>query len=510
MKRIIFAGLALILCAGALHAQAPQKTDTLTAQQLKMMDAYHRISPVEIEAWATELTSDAYRGRRSGDVGYDMAADFVINYFKQWGVAPKGDNGTYENTFSQPFNDVLGNGHLKASFAQGKDLVTKNYVPRKEYFPTALSDNGEVSGEVVYVGYGITAPELGYNDYKGCDMTGKIALIESGIPYKGKNEDTLKLWNLYLRAPAKIAAAAAAGAKGVLLLSPYSSPSPRQAAGVVVSCVGKEVAADLFSGTGRTPEQWKALADQFKLKPVYTKHTVSIASETEYHPNTTTANIVGVIEGSDPVLKNEYIILGAHIDHIGMLPEIHPGAQDNASGSVIVMAAAKAIALSKADLKRSVIVVLFAAEELGVFGAAHFIETMPFPAEKIFCMVNLDMLATGTGFMVHTATEWEPLVAPFREASECWTHRPFKSSLRPWQYQARLFTDGNKFQNIPVPAFELKSMGGKWPAPYHVPEDTMVELDPVIMADAARMLAIATIKLSNMAPVQLPKLGGDR
>lgn len=508
LRKTLFTSLALALLLGATHVQAQTKaTDTLSTQQLRMMEAYHLISPQEIEAWAVELTSDAYRGRRSGDVGYDMAADFVMRHFREWGVQPKGDNGTYENTFAQPFNDVLGNGYLKAYFPQGKDLVVKDYAARKDYFPSAISDSGSVKGEVVYVGYGITAPELKHDDYKGYNMAGKIALIESGLPYKGKSEDSLKMWNKYLRAPAKIRAAANAGAAGVLLISPYSSPSPREVAGMVVTCINKQTAADLLSGTGRTPEEWRKLCDQFKNKPVPTRHEVDMAVQTRYSGNTTTANIVGVIEGTDPVLKDEYIILGAHLDHIGMLPEIHPGAQDNASGSVITMAAAKAIAQSKVELKRSIIVVLIAAEELGVFGADHYLKTLPYPKEKILCMVNTDMLATGTGFMVHSATEWEPLVACFREASENWTHRPFKASLTPWEYKARLFTDGNRFQNEGIPTFELKSTGGKWPAPYHVPEDTMVELDPVIMADAARVMAIAAIRLANLPAITLPAVG---
>ena len=161
------------------------------------------------------------------------------------------------------------------------------------------------------------------------------------------------------------------------------------------------------------------------------------------------------------------------------------------------MAAAKALALSKVDLKRSVVIVLFASEELGILGAEHFLKTLPFPKEKVTCMINTDMLATGTGFMVHSSNEWADLVPYFRSASEEWARRPFKANLTPWEYKTRLFTDGNLFQNFQIPTFELKSTGGKWPAPYHVPEDTMDQLDPVIMADAARTMAIAVIQIAN-------------
>ncbi len=496
MKKIFFAGCALLLCMGFARVQAQEK-DALSEQQLKMMEAFHIVSAADIDQWARTLVSDEYRGRRSGDIGYDMAVDFVIDHFMEWGIQPKGDNGTYENTFAQPYCDVQGVGFLKAYYAIGKDTVVKNYVARKDYFPTALSDGGEATGELVYVGYGINAPELGYNDYKGVDLTGKIVLCEGGFPYKGKNVDSLKMWNKYLRAQPKIAAAKAAGAKGLLFVSKYANPMPMQTPGMIVAFVSKETAQELLSGTGRSFDEWHKRFDAFKGKAVPTGHIVSLGAENTFYGDRTTANIVGVIEGSDPVLKNEYIILGAHIDHLGMLPEIYPGAQDNVSGSVITMAAAKALALSKVDLKRSVVIVLFASEELGILGAEHFLKTLPFPKEKVTCMINTDMLATGTGFMVHSSNEWADLVPYFRSASEEWARRPFKANLTPWEYKTRLFTDGNLFQNFQIPTFELKSTGGKWPAPYHVPEDTMDQLDPVIMADAARPMAIAVIQIAN-------------
>lgn len=496
MKKMFFAGCALLICAAFTRVQA-QGPDTLTTQQLKMMEAFHIVSATDIDQWARTLVSDEYRGRRSGDVGYDMAVDFVIDHFKAWGIQPKGDNGTYENTFAQPYNDILGAGYVKAYYKVGKDTVAKNYVYRKEFVPNALSDAGEATGELVYVGYGIHAPELGYNDYKGADLRGKIVLCEGGFPYKGKNIDSLKMWNKYLRAQPKIAAAKAAGAKGMLFVSKYANPAPMQTPGMIVANVSKDVAKELMAGTGRSFEQWHKTFDEFKGKAVPTGHTVSLGSESKFYGDRTTANIVGVIEGSDPVLKNEYIVLGAHIDHLGMLPEIYAGAQDNVSGSVITMAAAKALALSKVEMKRSVVIVLFASEELGVLGSEHFIKTMPFPKEKVVCMINTDMLATGTGFMVHSSNEWSDLVPYFRTACEDWARRPFKANLTPWAYKAQLFTDGNMFQNFQIPTFELKSTGGKWPAPYHVPEDTMDELDPVIMADAARTMAITVINMAN-------------
>lgn len=495
MKKLILT-LAVLVCAGQLFAQ--NQPSQLSDQQKAMMKAFHLVTPEDIHTFSYELLKDEYRGRRSGDVGYDKAAAYVIDHFKKWGLKPMGDNGTYENTFPQPYNDVQGVGHLKAYFKTGKDTIVKEYQARKDYFPTALSGNGEVSGEVVYVGYGVTAPELNYNDYKGVDVRGKIVLCEGGYPYQGKNLDTLKMWSKYQRAGAKIAAAAEAGAAGVLFISKYANPFPRRAQDdIVVAFVSRDAANELMAGTGRSLDQWRDRFKAFKAKPVFTGRTVSLAAETEFHPNTTTANIVGVIEGSDPVLKNEYIVLGAHLDHLGMLPEMYPGALDNVSGSVIMMSAAKALATSGVKMKRSVIVVLFAAEELGVLGAHHYLASLPYPKEKIACMVNVDMLGKGNGLMVNTANEWKDLVPYFQDGSENWARRPFSTIMKDWSYATTLFTDGNAFQNEKIPTIELRATGGPWPQAYHVPADTIDQLDPVIMADAARAMCIAVINIAN-------------
>lgn len=495
MKKLI---LILMVAVFAGRISAADQPSQLTDQQKAMMTAFHAATPEDIHTWAHELLKDEYRGRRSGDVGYDKAVAYVIDHFKKWGLKPMGDNGTYENTFAQPYNDVQSVGHLKAFYLLGKDTVVKDYLPRKDYFPTALSGNGDVTGELVYAGYGVTAPELKYDDYKGVDVRGKIVLCEGGYPYQGKNLDTLKMWSEHQRAGAKIAAAAKAGAAGVLFVSKYANPFPRRAEDdVVVAFISEATAKELMAGTGRTLGQWRDRFKAFKGKPVFTGRTVSVAADTKFYPDNTTANVVGVIEGTDPVLKNEYIILGAHLDHLGMLPEMYPGALDNVSGSVIMMAAAKALATSGVQMKRSVIVVLFAAEELGVLGAGHYLKSMPFPKDKITCMVNIDMLGKGNGLMVNTATEWKDLVPYFRDGSENWARRPFSTVMNDWSYATRMFTDGNAFQNEKIPTIEMRATGGPWPQAYHVPEDTIDQLDPVIMADAARALCIAVINIAN-------------
>ncbi len=498
MKKILIAGLLLVQTL-TLSAQLNRKTTVtpLTDQQKSMMEAFHLVSSEEIDTWITTFVSDEYRGRRSGDVGYDMAAQDVIDLFTEWGLTPAGDKGTYENTFAQPFNDVLGVGHLTAYYEMGGKSIAVEYEAGVEYFPTAQSDNGKVLGELYYAGYGITAPELGYNDYAGADLTGKVVLVEGGYPYKGKDLDTLKMWSKYQRIQPKVAAAKAAGAKAVLFVSRYANPFPRQEAGVVVNFVSQQTADELMSRAGKTMAECKAACEALTPQAINTNVVISTSAENKFYPKNTTANIVGMIEGSDPKLKEEYIILGAHLDHLGMLPNIHPGALDNASGSVIMMAAAKALALSGVEMKRSVVIVLFAAEELGVLGADHFIKTMPYKPSQIECMVNIDMLGEGNGLSITTADRWADLVPYFESASIDWARLPFTTVSGEWDYKTRFFTDGNAFWNLEIPTIEMRSTGGPWPVAYHVPGDDLSQVDPVFMADAVRALVIATIEIAN-------------
>lgn len=496
MRKWMSLAIALLL-AGMIQAQVTSTPTSLGEQELKKMNAFQLVQSSDIDTWARELLKDEYRGRRSGDVGYDKAASFVRDYFQEWGLKPMGDNGTYYSNFDQPYNDVLGYGHMKSFIRVGKDTVVKEYKAMVDFFPTALSANGEVTAEVVYVGYGIDAPELGYNDYKGVDVKGKIVLVEGGYPYTGTLMDSLKMWSKHQDVYAKIAVASKAGAKGVLFVSRFANPFPPKTDNMVVAFISAKTADDLMLGTGQKLADLKKKSNAFKFKAVPMGRWVSIKAETKFSPNTKTCNIVGVIEGTDPLLKNEYIILGAHLDHLGMLPEMHPGALDNVSGSVIMMSAAKALATSGVQMKRSVIVVLFAAEELGVLGGLHYIKSMPFAKDKITAMINVDMLGKGTGISVGTASRWADLLPYFRVGSEEWARRPFTQNVEEWSYKTRMHTDGNAFQNQEIPTYELRATGGPWPVPYHVPGDVITQLDPVIMADATRAMVIATIDIAN-------------
>ena len=145
-----------------------------------------------------ELCSPEYNGRLAGTPEYMASAEWVAGRLHEWGIKPAGDNGTYYQWFDQPYTVVNDAGSLQLHITQ-KDGTTiiKNYSAPAEYYPGMNSGSGEVTAEVVFVGYGVTAPELNYDDYKGIDVKGKIVLMNRDVPYKDALNPEYAKWVRY-------------------------------------------------------------------------------------------------------------------------------------------------------------------------------------------------------------------------------------------------------------------------------------------------------------------------
>jgi len=177
----------LLLCLFAASAY-PQD------QQKEILKTFHSISSHDLMDNAAELSSAKYGGRLSGSPGYQAAAQWVADQLKQAGVKPGMSDGTYFQYFPNAYSDVLNPGSV--TLLAGKNNKKKAYKFPDDYFPGSNSASGTVSGEVVYVGFGISAPELGYDDYQNVDVKGKIVMLESGLPYSANDSTQLK-WLKY-------------------------------------------------------------------------------------------------------------------------------------------------------------------------------------------------------------------------------------------------------------------------------------------------------------------------
>jgi len=351
------------------------------------------------------LSSEEYEGRLSGSAGYNKASDFARTIMETGGLQPAFGKEFYQYfnvEYNQIFEPNILNSYSddsKTVFHLGKDYVYRGFTGSADFkLPTA------------FVGYGISQPEIGYDDYKNIDVTDKVVIAFKYNPkWKIENE------NWTDGSPRnKARMAFEHGAKGILFVSTPNEENPQKTIGSILDGEGEQMnnfpslhisidAANIFlKNSGFNLSQLQGKID-LTQKPF----SVNLKTETEifvknlYDKETQTQNIAGIWEGNDASLKNEYIVVGAHLDHVGKQGNIYfPGANDNASGSSVVLNMIKAFSENNIKTKRSVIFVLFASEEIGLFGSKYFVQNLPMPKEKIICMMNFDCVGFGDSIQI--------------------------------------------------------------------------------------------------------------
>ena len=374
------------------------------------------------------LSSDELEGRDTGLRGMRIARNYVASLFSLWGLQPAGDKVGDKQTFHQVIQmmEVVGSdcslevsdGNKKTVFNQSPDISLGR----------GGSGTMEISAPVVFVGYGISAPDLNYDDLAGVDLKGKIALAINGIPGGEKkkspftdpaNSRRFSGYSLFrtvaesLRERGALAVMSVGDfgerSRGNRTASEYKqgswieSPGRRMIvpelnaiSGSTTSIrISKQVADTLLAGEGSNLDKIRAKIDE-ALKPqshAITGIKVTISVESELKP-AASGNVLGLIEGSDPKLKDEVIVIGAHLDHLGMTEDgyVFNGADDNASGSAGVMEAAQAFALNPVKPKRSILFACWTGEEKGLYGSRYFVE-FPTVDKKIIACLNMDMIS---------------------------------------------------------------------------------------------------------------------
>ena len=498
MNRFLLCLLLFWVCIFTAPAAPPISTHGNNTHE-SLISALHAVSESDISEWMHTMIHPGMRGRLAGDIGYDLAAEWAAGKLDSWGLKPFFANTGFFQEFAQPYTLVKDKGSLKLHIPfDGGRAITKEYAYADDYWPWGVSGSGEVTGEVVYAGFGITAPELGYDDYAGIDATGKIVICELGIPYTGSSTDTLERWQPYREVQYKIQNAIKHGAAGMLFAYHVAGVRPTVDPDFIFLAVSDSVVSDFLSGTGRQLNEVRAgIRANLAPNSFTTGKMATMALTTEYFPDGRTSNVVAMIEGRHPELKNEFLVIGAHLDHLGMMPVLFPGALDNASGVAIAMGVAKAIAQNDIELDRTLIILLFGAEEVGLVGAKWFVDNFPHPREKIKMMVNLDMVGRGHSFFAFTAEPWEPLLGYLESNNDRWVHRSLMKRASPWAYSFRPRTDGAIFSNQRIPTVHFGTRGATTPTRYHVPEDTMDQIDIEIMRDVVKLLTMSIIEMGN-------------
>ncbi len=429
MKKQLFTIIFIVATACGVSAQKiVQPKPDLTIERLKKHITY--------------LSSDKLEGRNTGEKGAVYAAGYVANSFSQLKLKAgfvKGKSRNYLQPF--PFTasvEVGATGNefkLDLTKADGSHLKFENLLPVK---PVGFSMNGEVTdSEVVFAGFGIVSDELKYNDYNNLDVKDKVVIVFDGTPENG-NQNSPFLRFADVRLKAKLAKDK--GAKGLLIISSeekfendrlaslkYDQTLGESAIPAIV--VSRNTAANMLGGDEEKLKQLEVFQSMKKDPTVKVNVSIPTKNIVSFKVNlvkkTAEAyNIIGVLEGTDPILKNEAIVIGGHYDHLGkgghagsLAPnstEVHHGADDNASGISAVIELARQFSQTKNN-KRTLIFIAFSGEEEGLIGSKFYVNNPVFPLDKTVAMINMDMIGrlrdgklTVGG--IGTATEWKDLV----------------------------------------------------------------------------------------------------
>jgi hypothetical protein len=445
--------------------------------------------------YVKKLSSEDYAGRLTGTPEYRSCARWVASLFEQWGLRPAGEEKTFLQSYPNPYTIVFVGGELSHSYESRGRWRKNKYIYEKEYYPGSQSGNGKISAEVVYVGYGITAPELNYDDYKRVNARGKIVLIEPEVPVSpSENPDLYKEWKPYSNDQYKIKMAVAQGAKGMLINRLQVNPDIDYVQGFMTAQVGETVVDHVFAGTGETHADVIAKI-QKNLQPYSfrSRKTFTISNFTEHHENGTGYNILGLIEGTDPILKDEAIIIGANIDHVGFCYEIMPGANNNASGAAVLLGLAEAISLNPEKPKRSVLFLGLGSKEQAFRGSRAYLKNPLFPTSKTVAFLNLHMVGCGEKLQALAAQNYPGLWDYIAKANKNTVDRslkplPFANIRRP-NLDAAIFLDKR------IPSIIFRATGA--PTFPYTTMDTPDTLTPQNMSDLAKILFRAILDIAN-------------
>lgn len=466
-----------ITCICCLFLSASAFAQSLEVSK-EVAKSLKKVKPKDIRSHIQYLADDRLLGRMPGTEGYQLAVDYVIDQYKSIGVEPAGENGTYlqqvkirkaltDSGASFISKDNLGNA---TNLEFGKDYVI---------FPSAVETQTSLEAPLVFAGFGISAPDLGYDDYAGINAEGKVVVVMRGAPDKFSSTVAASSMDI----GKTLQTAADHGAVGVIMA--FTNP----AAGVpdisrgVNSVLGPdgEVAVSryyvsddvkLFSIiSGETMAKFLASAEldfNTVLKSLKNGNPTSAplptsirTSYSSSHQDIDSYNVIGKITGSDPLLKDEFVVHSAHLDHVGIgTPvngdSIYNGAHDNASGVASLLEIARIYSRIDVKPKRTVLVTMVTGEEMGLLGSSYFAKYPTVPKQNIVANINTDMptIIAPLLSVVALGAEHSTLEEPVKNAA---SHLGLDVEEDPEPEQNRFIrSDQYSFVSQGIPALHIK------------------------------------------------------
>ena len=499
MRRVSVGLLVAALCAASVLADLRHSDPKAYVEHVKF------------------LASDDLEGRGNGSRGLESAADYIAAKFREAGLEPAGDAGTFFQRFDmttgmsvEPGNSVtLHSGRSSVAFEVGRD-----------YEIVSTSGNQASAAEtlpVVFAGYGISAPALRYDDYTGIDASDKAVLIfthepQENDPRSAFEGQTNTVHSTMMR---KVEVARKNGAKAILVVDDtshrpatdrfrrwlrepqaedYGIPVFFLSRDLVQRALGTRLNLETTSGEidrDFSPKS-RALADI----------TVSALDRTT-RVRRPVRNVIGTMKGSDPSLQSEVIIIGAHYDHLGRsgrfsmsqntTGQIHHGADDNASGTAAVIEMAKAAVEARKEFKRSIVFMTFAGEEHGLLGSSHYVNHPTVPLDTTIAMINLDMVGRAGGRIMVDGLANAPAVDDDLNAAEPASALTLRA-LRGGPGAGA--SDDATFLLRKIPSINFFS---GFHSDYHRPSDTWEKIDAAGGAGVADLALALARRLANRA-----------
>jgi hypothetical protein len=492
LRRLTLSGVAFVIALTFVAAAPAQAPALAKADATRYLDTIKTLAAPDME------------GRGAGTKGIERAAHLLEQRYQSLGLDPAGIQG-----FLQPFTVTTG-ARLTANNGLTEEIGGKHRTLKlnDDYVPFSFSSSGEVTGRLIFAGYGASADEFGYDDYSGLDVRGKIVVLlryePSGFATKSGNQGLTRHAALITKAinARNHGASAVVIVNGKLgdgeedLLTRFGSVSGPENAGVLLVQVKNNVAQDWFAAAGKSLAGVQSQINT-GTKPESFAFPESVSVTLDVHVDTiraTVSNVLAYLPGK----TDEYVIVGAHYDHLGygnadslapsQIGQIHPGADDNASGTAGVLELARMFAPYKGKLPRGILFESFAGEELGLLGSAHWTEQPTRPLDKAVAMVNMDMIGRIKDEKVYvggvgTGSTFQTILAAAQKDA------PFHFEYSPGGYAA---SDHTSFvaRKIPV-LFFFSGLHSD----YHKPSDTW---DKINAPDAARLLDFIAVVIERL------------
>jgi hypothetical protein len=484
--------LLLLFAAAAPLTAAPGDTSTNPA-----------VTPEEVREHIRYLASPELQGRGSGTEGCRKAASYIADRFRDAGLKPRGERGYFQR-FRFTGAARIGEPNRVALRAGDAEQTLKL---KEDFLPVAFTANGKAAGEVVFVGYGISAPQLKYDDYAGVDVKGRVVLILRQTP---DGRDANSRFSPYAPLRSKAMTAREKGAAGILFvtgplteeredLGGFRNDASFSDSGIPTVVIKRAFADRLLGSAGKNLKDLQTEIAHGGSRSLALPGTRASLQCSVVRERLQTENVLGYLEGSDPRLREEVIVIGAHYDHLGMggegsrqrenTPAIHHGADDNASGTAGLIELAEHFAAQKPRPKRSLLFAAFSGEELGLLGSAHYVKQPRIPLVRTVAMVNMDMIGRGSGdALTVIGTGTSPQWAALLDAANA----PLKFDLRR-NDSGFGASDQSSFYGKDIPV--LFFFTGVHPD-YHRPSDTWEKIN---IQGEARILQLVAATVTRIA-----------